>query len=167
MMSVANNMRKPRPGAGNFRFGANLRKNAEPERYGSSPAPAQGDFAVEEKLTSLFEPDTLASAQYFDNLRRKTILEPEKRLILAILEDAINSFQDNVSAVTSKGKKLFKETEEWVLEQDGDWIFSFRSVCEILGLNPEYVRRGLLRWKQKKLAGQLGPKPWEAARMVG
>jgi hypothetical protein len=160
-------MKKRWPGKGNFRFGVNSRKNTEPESYGPSSAPAQGDVAVEEKLTSLFEPDTLATAQYFDTLRRKTILEPEKRLILAILEDAINSFQDNVLAATSKGKKLFKETEEWVMEQDGDWIFSFRSVCEILRLNPEYVRRGLMRWKQKKLASQPERTGWEGTRMVG
>ena len=41
------------------------------------------------------------SAQYFENLRSKT-LEPEKRLMLAVLEDAINCFQDNVLAQSGK-----------------------------------------------------------------
>ena len=34
-------------------------------------------FRGDEKITSLFQPDTLLSAQYFDTLRRKTRLEPE------------------------------------------------------------------------------------------
>jgi len=53
-------------------------------------------YRNDEKIASLFQPDTLLSAQYFDTLRRKTLLEPEKRLMLAILEDAINCFQDNL-----------------------------------------------------------------------
>ena len=47
---------------------------------------------MDEKLGSLFQPDTLLSAQYFDNLRRKTLLEPEKRFMLVLLEDAIHCF---------------------------------------------------------------------------
>jgi len=68
------------------------------------------------------------------------------------LEDAINCFQVNVIAQNARRKKLFNETEDWIMEQDSDSIFSFVSICEVLGLNPEYVRRGLLRWKEKKLA---------------
>ena len=106
---------------------------------------------LEDKITSLFEPDTLVSAQYLD-LHRKALLEPEKRLTLAVLEDAINCFQVNVMAQSGRGKKLFNESEDWIMGRDDDWIFSFVSVCELLRFNPEYVRRGLLRWKEKKLA---------------
>jgi hypothetical protein len=109
-------------------------------------------LTADEKLASLFQPDTLLSAQYFDNLRRRTLLEPEKRLVLAILEDAINCFQDNLFARSAKKKKLLREAEEWIVGDGGDWIFSFENVCEILGFNPQYVRQGLLRWKEKKLS---------------
>jgi len=166
-MSAVNNTTMRRRRGRNFRFGANPGIIMEPEPYASSAPAEHGLINVEEKLASLFEPDRLASAQYFDNLRRKTILEPEKRLILAVLEDAIDCFQDNVFAGSSKGRKLFKETEEWVMEQGGDWMFSFRNVCEVLGLNPEYVRRGLLRWKQRKLAGQPGHSVRDGTRLAG
>jgi hypothetical protein len=107
---------------------------------------------IDEKIISLFEPDTLLSAQYFENLRSKTFVEPEKSLMLAVLEDAVYCFQANLMAQSGRRKKLFKETEDWITAQDDDWIFSFVSICEILRLNPEYVRQGLLRWKEKKLA---------------
>ena len=103
----------------------------------------------EEKITSLFQPDTLLSAQYFDTLRRKTRLEPEKRLLLAVLEDAIISFQDNLFSQRSKNQRLFDEAEQWITTPGGEWMFSFDNVCESLGFNPEYVRRGLLRWQEK------------------
>src|SRR5690242_9661133 len=50
----------------------------------------------DEKVTSLFQPDTLLSDQYFENFRRKTVWQPEKRLMLAILRDAIACYQDNL-----------------------------------------------------------------------
>ena len=122
---------------------------------------------VEEKISSLFEPDTLLPAQYLENLRRKTLLEPEKRLMLAVLEDAINCFQVNVTAQSGRRKKLFNEAEDWIMEHDNDWIFSFVSVCELLQFNPEYVRRGLLRWKEKKLARNPTPHSWGKKMMAG
>ena len=135
--------------------------------YASKSVPERGHINAEEKIASLFEPGTLLSAQYFDTLRRKTILEPEKMLLLAVLEDAISCFQDNVLAETGKTKKLFDEAEEWVLDEGGDWIFSFRNVCEHLAFNPDYVRRGLLRWKEKKLASQPSRSVWQETRMAG
>jgi hypothetical protein len=107
---------------------------------------------IEDKVISLFEPDTLVSTQYFESFRRKAPIEPEKMLMLAVLEDAINCFQVNVVAQSGRRKKLFNEAENWIMEHDNDWIFSFVNVCELLQFNPEYVRGGLLRWKEKQLA---------------
>lgn len=111
-------------------------------------------LSVEEKVASLFQPDTLLPAQYLDTFRRKGHLEPEKRLMLAVLEDAIACFQKYVSARDGKGKTMFREAEEWILERDSDWVFSFDNVCEILGMDPHYVRQGIVRWKEMQLADQ-------------
>ena len=110
----------------------------------------RGGLTSEEKIASLFQPDTLLSDQYFENLRRKTFFEPEKRLMLAVLEDAIRYYQDTLFSRNGKRKRIFDETEEWIVTPDGDGVFSFEHVCETLGLSPEYLRRGLLRWKQRK-----------------
>jgi hypothetical protein len=122
-------------------------------------------LTMDEKIASLFQPDTLLSAHYYGNLRRTTLIQPEMRLTLVILEDAINCFQDNLAAESGKGKKLFNEAEEWILEEDGDWIFSFRNVCELLGFNPSYLRQGLLRWKQERQ--RHNGNDWEEKRMAG
>ncbi|HTN70164.1 MAG TPA: hypothetical protein VMO00_03655 [Methylomirabilota bacterium] len=65
--------------------------------------------------------------------------------MLAILEDAIDCFQNNLLRPSLKSRRLFQEAEKWIVEVDGDWLFSFANVCEALGLNPAYVRQGLLR----------------------
>ena len=109
-------------------------------------------LGVEEKMGSLFQPDTLLPAQYFDTVRRRANSEPEKKLMLAILEDAIDCFQKYIFARDGRGKGIFREAEDWILEENSDRLFSFETVCDALGFNPSYVRQGLLRWKEMKLA---------------
>ena len=127
----------------------------------------QSGLTADERIASLFQPDTLLSAQYFENFRSKIFPEPEKRLMLAILEDAVKCFQENLLATTRTSKRLFEEAEEWIVEVGGDWIFSFETVCETLGINPEYVRQGLLRWKDKKSAKPTDATVWEVKKMAG
>ena len=92
----------------------------------------ENGLSMEERVTSLFQPDTLLPEQYLETFRRKLHLEPEKKLMLAILEDAVACFQKYLLARDGKGKTLFRETEEWVLEDRGDWLFSFANVCDLL-----------------------------------
>jgi hypothetical protein len=128
-------------------------------------------LSMEERVTSLFQPDTLLPEQYLDTYRRKLHLEPEKKLMLAILEDGIACFQKYLFARDSKGKALFREAEVWVEEKGGEAVFSFDAVCESLGLDPNYLRRGLRAWKARALAQhsqdrvvRLMPEPKRAVR---
>lgn len=107
---------------------------------------------AEEQVANLFHSDPLAALEYLETLCRKTALDPERKLMLAVLGDATSCFQRYLFAPDSKGKRLFQEAEEWVLGADGDWIFSFENICEALGFDPRYIRQGLVRWKEKKLA---------------
>ena len=110
-------------------------------------------LTAEDKTTVLFRPDTLLAHEYFEIYRRKTHLQPEKRLMFAVLEDAIACFQKYISARDARGKGLFHDAENWILDENSDWLFSFAHICELLGLDPNYLRQGLMRWKEKKLAG--------------
>ncbi len=109
-------------------------------------------LSMEERVSSLFQPDTLLPEQYLDTFRRKVHLEPEKKLLLAILEDAIACYQKYIFARDGKGKALFHEAESWVGEKGSEAVFSFDSVCEMLGFDPEYLRRGLVTWTSNALA---------------
>ena len=106
----------------------------------------------EESVASLFQADTLAPHQYQQTLRRKVSLEPEQELMFAVLEDAICCFERYASARDKRGMRLFREAEEWIMEEDSDWPYSFGNICEVLGLAPQFVRAGLLRRKEMKLA---------------
>jgi len=65
------------------------------------------DSRVEEALASLFQPDTIASAEYFEIYRRRAGLEPEKKLMFAVLQDAIACFQSFAVQRTNGGRNSF------------------------------------------------------------
>jgi hypothetical protein len=120
-------------------------------------------LSMEERVTSLFQPDTLMPEQYLETFRRKLHLEPEKKLLLAVLEDAIACFQKYLFAKDGKGRILFLEAEEWILDGDIDWLFSFANVCDLLGFEPNYLRDGLIRWKAQKLENHSKAKVYQLA----
>jgi hypothetical protein len=124
-------------------------------------------LSMEERVTSLFQPDTLLPEQYLETFRRKLHLEPEKKLMLAVLEDAIACFQKYVFSRDGKGRMLFQEAEDWVLDTNSDWLFSFGNVCETLGFSPEYLRQGLAQWKAAKLESRARAKVYQLAPRNG
>ena len=88
----------------------------------------------------------LAEAVYKKNLR-----EGEERLMLAVLESAVEDFQKYILARHTCGKKLFQQAEDWILDTDSEELFSFKGICETLGLHPDHIRKGLMVWKEARL----------------
>ena len=89
-------------------------------------------------------------SETIERLSKKCIKEGEERLLFAILTNAIEDFQKHVATKDETGRKLFQEAEEWFLDQNSDSLCSFSSICETLGLHPDYIRRGLMSWKETK-----------------
>ena len=110
---------------------------------------------------SLFHNDPLTSTEYFDSLKRTLPIESEKRLMLAVLQDAVECYQKYLLARRGKDKNLFSEAEAWILERDNRSTFSFDNVCDSLGLAPNYVRAGLLRNKNRLLSRRHEREPSE------
>lgn len=96
-----------------------------------------------ENNVALISNDVGAQQRYFDVFRRSEPLEPEKALLLAVLEDAVHCYRKYATARDRSGKEYFREAEEWIMGGGDGWIFSFENVCDLLGLDPQYVRRGL------------------------
>jgi hypothetical protein len=86
-----------------------------------------------------------------EGVYKKNIREGEEKLMLAVLESAVEDFQKYVVARSTRGKKLFQEAEEWLLDTDSEEAFSFKSICETLELHPDHIRKGLLVWKDARI----------------
>jgi hypothetical protein len=85
-----------------------------------------------------------ADSETFKSMLNPRARGAEKRLMQAILESAIEDIQKYASAKDHKGRSLYQEAEQWILERDSEWFFSFNSICETLSLSPDQVRRALL-----------------------
>ena len=68
--------------------------------------------------------------------------------MFAILLDAVECFQEY-----AEQDRLFKDAEEWIFEDDHEWPFSFINICEAVDMDPKYLRKGLLHWRQSAISG--------------
>lgn len=93
-------------------------------------------------------------AGILEGLNTKVIRDGEKRLMLAMLESATEDFQKYFLANDRKGKDLFEAAEEWIFETGSPSFLSFENICEHLDMNPEYMRKGFMRWKAAKRNSQ-------------
>ena len=105
------------------------------------------DTNTEDRYAGFLQPDAILPAQFFQSLRSKGQFDGERRLMIAVLEDAVNCFMKQLHATDSKARQLFLDAEEWIAAEDRTWFFAFENVCETLDLSPEYVREGLFKWR--------------------
>ena len=91
-----------------------------------------------------------------ENLTKEIIRDGEKRLMLAVLENATEDFQKYALANNTRGKQLFQEAQDWILATDDPSFFSFESICQHLNLDPQYMRHGFMRWKNARLSRHVG-----------
>jgi hypothetical protein len=114
------------------------------------------EVGIEERVSELFQPDTLLPSQYFDRIRRRSQHDGERRLMIAILEDAVAVYRKQAGARDARGRSLFHEAEEWIEDGEKSWLFSFENICDVLGIDADYLRRGLRTWKERATPGRRG-----------
>ena len=115
----------------------------------TDPTMKSRDITAEDRVQELFQPDTLLPSQYFDRLRRRASIDGERRLMVAILEDAVDVYRKQAGARDRKRRHLFEDAEAWIESAERSWIFSFENICDMLSIDAEYLRKGLRAWKQK------------------
>lgn len=98
--------------------------------------------------------DRAVVEQYFDTFRRTEYLEPEKVLLLAVLQDAIHCYRKFSAARDRTGRDRFREAQGWISGADNRWVFGFANICDLLGLDPHYIRRGLLNLPPQQVSYQ-------------
>jgi hypothetical protein len=129
----------------------------------ASKAPA------DEKALAIFQPDILIESQYHATYRRRFHLDPERVLMLAVLQDAVVCFQEHVQATCKQKRAMHRDAEDWILNRDRTYPFSFENVCEALGYDADYLRKGLIRWKESAVDSRYGlrSKPrWPAKNAI-
>lgn len=114
---------------------------------------------VSSAIAGLLVPDTLTPEQFYAGVRANDLaIRPIKRLMLAVLEDAMRLYQTCASARSRARRRMFAEAEAWLLDRDADGPFAFDTICETLGIEPNWLRKGLRQWRIHQLNGA-NPRP--------
>jgi hypothetical protein len=69
----------------------------------------------------------------------------EKRLMLAVLTDAIDILMKGPGVNDPRRTTVFEETVAWFTRDDADWPCSFVNVCDALGIDARAVRDAITR----------------------
>ena len=99
----------------------------------------------------LFEPDILIAELAGSARRRSAALSSEKRLMLAVLRDAFECYQQHLLADDATGREMFREAAEWIENTSNVGLFSFEGIAEALDIEANYLRRQLANWQQRRL----------------
>lgn len=84
--------------------------------------------------------DIVLPEQYFAGHRKQ---KPEHRLMMAVLQDALECLAKHRNAVEVHARQLFRETESWFLCSESRWPYSFEAICGVLDLDADAVRKSL------------------------
>ncbi len=128
-----------------------------------------GDYRFsQEEAKLLGQPDVLCVDEYLHVYRARPAETPERRLLSAILRDAIDCYIRDCCAPNRHKKSSFREAKEWFFSVDDYGVFSFEYVCNALRIEPGYIRRGLVAYKRQHLvdSASRSPEPQSAMRLA-
>jgi hypothetical protein len=114
------------------------------------------EYDMHERSENLFAPDSLLATQYFDRIRRRKVFTGEQRLMCAVVEHALDDYMKYAAGTDRVRRKLFADAERWIESADRSWLYSFETICDHLGLDVDYVRIGLRRWKARARGEGIG-----------
>jgi hypothetical protein len=82
----------------------------------------------------------------------------ERRLLLALLYDAVCWYQKYMFAKKQLDRRLFQGVQKWFRQLESRAPISFQYVCDILHVDPDYFRRGLKMLRGNQSANAAVPK---------
>jgi hypothetical protein len=100
-------------------------------------------------LESELAPDSVLPAQLQEAHFGGARIQPEKRLQVAVLADAVLTFHRSAEDPRPRGRRRFAEVEAWFVSEETDGPFAFVSICQSLHFDPGYIRQGLRQWRAR------------------
>jgi hypothetical protein len=104
--------------------------------------------------TSIQSSNDVLPSQFF---RSPSLLQPEKRLMLAVLEEAVQSYVRYAGEPGARARRIFAENAAWFGSDDASSPFSFVNICHALDFEPSYLRAGLCRMRGSDRIGPEAP----------
>lgn len=70
---------------------------------------------------------------------------PERALMSALLFDGVIACMNYAGARGKSSRSKFNEAFSWIKTRNDEYIFSFDNVCQCLGLDPNFLRKGVIQ----------------------
>jgi hypothetical protein len=96
-------------------------------------------------LARILEPDIFLPSQFYGTGALSRQLEGEKRLMIAILKDAVECLEKYRGSRSSAAKISYQSAIDWVEDTDTEWLYSFTNICDLLGFDHDCLRDQLLK----------------------
>ena len=98
-------------------------------------------------LESELAPESILPAQLYDQPLGGARIQPEQRLQVAVLADAVLTFHRCAGDKRARARRHFAEVDAWFASDDPNGPFTFITICDSLNFDPTYIRRGLRHWR--------------------
>ena len=109
-----------------------------------------GDDRYSKEEAKLFgQPDVLCVDEYLHVYQGRPAETPERRLVAAILRDAVDCYLRDCFTKNRHRKRSFREAEEWFFKSEDYGVFSLENVCGVLNIDAGYIRRSLKEFEQQ------------------
>lgn len=93
-------------------------------------------------------------AQFHNGRTDTATAEPLRRLMIAVLIDAIRCVQTKFAARQPSIREERAEARSWIFSNEDNSVFSFKTVCDALEMDANAIRKCLVQWEEKRLAGE-------------
>lgn len=95
---------------------------------------------------SSFRPVTVVPVQ--GGTRRR--LSPVQELMLAVLRQALDDYGRALIEKHARARRDRYALERWLFGDDLTWPFSYRNVCDAVGIDATALRTELKRWRSRR-----------------
>jgi hypothetical protein len=106
-------------------------------------------------FAELIAPDLLMPVQWYAGIRGENPrFHGTKQLMLAVLVDALQCLRTRAPGERiAIQRRSLAEAEAWIADRKGQGPFAFETICETLGINPDWLRESLREWRRQRLSG--------------
>jgi hypothetical protein len=101
-------------------------------------------YIAHDDLPNIFAGVGILPVQFGESRRRKLPSEGERKLLFAVLEDAIRCFlRHRDGDAAARNNEEFVEAAQWLSSDEDSGPFAYVSICEALGIDADSLRLGI------------------------
>ncbi|MCC6849835.1 MAG: hypothetical protein IT294_15130 [Deltaproteobacteria bacterium] len=97
-----------------------------------------------------FEPDAVLASEF--GTPRTHLPEPERALMIAVLEEASRCLLNYCAAPDRKRRALSEEARDWFASTEQAHLYAYENVCHVLGIDPDFLRRRIFAVRERRRA---------------